>query len=54
MVTNNGCPDVCPVCGYLTPGPDPCYFCCPVVAEVLPLSCHSLAGSTDATFASAS
>lgn len=54
MVTTNVCPDVCPVCGYLTLEPDPCYFCGPVVAENLPRFADSVATSTDTPFAAAS
>jgi hypothetical protein len=53
MMTANVYPDVCPMCGYLTPNPQPCYLCWSVVAETLPRFSSSLAGSTDITFAAA-
>jgi hypothetical protein len=52
-VTIDVCPDVCRACGYLTLGPDLCYFCRPVVAETLPRFSSSLAGPTGTTFAAA-
>ena len=50
-MTTYGCPKVCAACGYLTLGPDLCYFCRPLVAEIFPEFSSSPAGETDITFA---